>query len=52
MWKVLSLLQRNRVWSIPISMALGLRFGFFFDACPLLTKQASAQRSGPPYAMQ
>ncbi len=35
MWKMLSILQKNLVWSIPISMALGLIFGYFFDASPL-----------------
>ena len=35
MWKLLTILQKNLVWSIPISMALGLVFGFFFDAGPL-----------------
>ena len=35
MWKMLSVLQKNLVWSIPISMAFGLAFGYFFDAGPL-----------------
>lgn len=35
MWKLLSLLQKNLVWSIPISMAAGLGFGYFFNAAPL-----------------
>ena len=35
MWKVLSLLQRNLVWSIPVAMGLGLMFGYFFNAAPL-----------------
>ena len=35
MLKVLSLLQKNLVWSIPIAMACGLLFGYFFDADPL-----------------
>ena len=35
MFKLLSMLQKNLVWSIPISMALGLAFGYFFDASPL-----------------
>ncbi len=35
MWKILSVLQKNLVWSIPISMALGLLFGYLFDAAPL-----------------
>ncbi len=35
MWKVLSLLQKNLVWSIPISMACGLLYGYLFNAGPL-----------------
>ena len=35
MWKILSKLQKNLVWSIPISMSLGLLFGYFFDVQPL-----------------
>ena len=35
MWKTLSILQKNLVWSIPISMVLGLIFGYLFDAAPL-----------------
>ena len=35
MWKLLSLLQKNLVWSIPVSMFLGLGFGYLFDASPL-----------------
>jgi len=35
MWQILSKLQKNLVWSIPISMSLGLLFGYFFDAQPL-----------------
>ncbi|MFH1985174.1 MAG: universal stress protein [Pseudomonadota bacterium] len=35
MWRVLSFLQKNLVWSIPISMTIGLLFGYFFDASPL-----------------
>lgn len=35
MWKILSLLQRNLVWSIPMAMAGGLLFGSLFDARPL-----------------
>ena len=38
MMNVLKLLQKNLVWAIPASMALGLAFGYFFDAAPL--KQA------------
>lgn len=32
MWNILSTLQKNLVWSIPISMFLGLVFGYLFDA--------------------
>ncbi len=35
MWKLLSILQKKLVWSIPISMTLGLVFGYLFDASPL-----------------
>ena len=35
MWKLLTALQKNLVWSIPISMALGLVFGYLFDAALL-----------------
>ena len=35
MWKLLSLLQKNLVWAIPISMGVGLLFGAVFDAGPL-----------------
>ena len=35
MWKMLSILQKNLVWPIPISMALGLLFGYLSDAAPL-----------------
>jgi len=35
MWKALSILQKKLVWSIPISMTLGLVFGYLFDAGPL-----------------
>ena len=35
MIKVLSILQKNLVWAIPISMTLGLGFGYFFNADPL-----------------
>ncbi len=35
MWKMLTILQKNLVWSIPISMTLGLLYGYFFDAGPL-----------------
>lgn len=32
MWNFLKLLQKNLVWSVPAFMALGLIFGWFFDA--------------------
>ena len=32
---LLTLLQKNLVWAIPISMAFGLAFGYFFNAAPL-----------------
>jgi ACR3 family arsenite transporter len=35
MFKILSILQKNLVWAIPISMTLGLGFGYFFNAGPL-----------------
>ena len=35
MLNILSVLQKNLVWSIPVSMALGLLFGYLFDAAPL-----------------
>ena len=35
MFKILSLLQKNLVWAIPVSMTLGLGFGYFFNAGPL-----------------
>ena len=35
MWRVLSLLQKNLVWSIPISMIVGLFYGYLLDAGPL-----------------
>ncbi|BBO70166.1 hypothetical protein DSCA_40960 [Desulfosarcina alkanivorans] len=35
MWRVLSLLQKNLVWSIPVSMIVGLLYGYLFDAGPL-----------------
>ena len=38
MMKLLSILQKNLVWSIPVSMAFGLFYGYWFDAGPL--KQA------------
>ncbi len=35
MFKLLSVLQKNLVWSIPISMVFGLLFGYLFDASAL-----------------
>ncbi len=35
MWRFLSMLQKNLVWSIPISMLAGLLYGYLFDASPL-----------------
>jgi len=35
MWRVLTALQKNLVWAIPISMGVGLAFGFYVDAQPL-----------------
>ena len=35
MWNLLSLLQKNLVWSIPISMLAGLLFGYLYDASQL-----------------
>lgn len=35
MLRVLSFLQKNLVWSIPISMSVGLLYGHLFDAGPL-----------------
>lgn len=35
MFKLLSILQKNLVWSIPISMGFGLLFGYLYDASPL-----------------
>ena len=35
MWQLLSKLQKNLVWSIPISMTLGLLYGYWFNAVPL-----------------
>ena len=32
MWKILTGLQKNLVWTIPISMGLGLIYGYLFDA--------------------
>lgn len=31
MWKALSFLQKNLIWTIPVMMVLGLFFGHFFD---------------------
>ena len=35
MLKLLSLIQKNLVWTIPISMLFGLLFGYLFNAAPL-----------------
>jgi ACR3 family arsenite efflux pump ArsB/nucleotide-binding universal stress UspA family protein len=35
MLRVLSFLQKNLVWSIPISMSIGLVYGYLLDADPL-----------------
>ncbi|MCD4743238.1 MAG: universal stress protein [Desulfobacteraceae bacterium] len=35
MWKLLSKLQKNLVWAIPISMLIGLVYGYLFNAAPL-----------------
>ena len=35
MWHFLSKLQKNLVWAIPVSMLLGLVYGFLFNALPL-----------------
>ena len=35
MWHVLTFLQNDLVWSIPTSMAVGLLYGYWFDAGPL-----------------
>lgn len=35
MWKFLSLLQKNLVWSIPLSMTAGLFYGYGYDAVAL-----------------
>jgi ACR3 family arsenite efflux pump ArsB/nucleotide-binding universal stress UspA family protein len=35
MWKLLTILQKNLVWSIPISMLAGLYYGVRFDSTPL-----------------
>ena len=35
MWQLLAKLQKNLVWSIPISMTLGLLYGYWFDPGPL-----------------
>ena len=35
MWNILSTLQKNLVYAIPVAMALGLLFGALFDASPL-----------------
>lgn len=33
--KVLSFIQKNLVWTIPVSMLVGLIYGYLFDATPL-----------------
>jgi arsenite transporter len=35
MLKILSLIQKNLVWTIPISMVFGLIYGYLFNAAPL-----------------
>ena len=35
MWQFLSKLQKNLVWAIPISMLIGLVYGYLFNAAPL-----------------
>jgi len=35
MLKVLSLIQKNLVWTIPVSMIFGLIYGYLFNAAPL-----------------
>jgi ACR3 family arsenite transporter len=35
MFKTLSYIQKNLVWTIPVAMLLGLIFGYFFNAVPL-----------------
>lgn len=35
MWKKISLLQKNLVWSIPFFMLLGISYGYFYNASPL-----------------
>jgi len=35
MWHLLSKLQKNLVWAIPVSMLIGLVYGFLFNALPL-----------------
>jgi ACR3 family arsenite transporter len=35
MLRLLSVLQKNLVWAIPLSMALGLVIGYLFDTAPL-----------------
>ncbi|MCK5348969.1 MAG: universal stress protein [Desulfobacula sp.] len=35
MWHFLSKLQKNLVWAIPVSMLIGLVYGFLFNALPL-----------------
>ena len=35
MMKILSFIQKNLVWTIPVSMLAGLFYGYLFDATPL-----------------
>ncbi len=35
MWQLLSKLQKNLVWAIPVSMLIGLGYGYLFNAAPL-----------------
>ncbi|MCK5100136.1 MAG: arsenic resistance protein, partial [Desulfobacteraceae bacterium] len=35
MWQLLSKLKKNLVWAIPISMLIGLVYGYLFNAAPL-----------------
>ncbi len=35
MWKLLSLMQKNLVWTIPTFMLLGVLYGYLYEAAPL-----------------
>ena len=35
MLKLLSFIQKNLVWTIPVSMTVGLIYGYLFNAAPL-----------------